>query len=539
MAANDPFLGLVPTICQDASVNYLVARAAHRIALYQSPQKYLAAALERGTSVDAEVLSALLSLSSGTERTIHALPAKLRKAGALVQAAAAHPPQGRSEDTAQAIERATALLQCLEMWGAGELKAAVQYAETRVLQRWPTDFITLRLVCDAHVILGQAEEYLKVTREVEPFYRASAKRVHPFVLGMLAFGLQEVGDTASARVVAKKSLRTGVKDSWAVHAVAHSLTSDGQASRCLQYLNATADIWQAADLLAEHIWWHAAVSHVDVCKPYRALNVYDKRLMNGRGDTRTLTENLVSEIPTTAFALSDAAGILWRLYLQGVDVGSRAKAVVRGFLLGGHETSDVWVFTTCHFMLAALLAGEDAVQQDILRSLRAANGGGNDVSFIKEEAGYPICLAMLRHREGLHAECVALLQGVDLTLIGGSAAQRDTFCLTLLDACVRAKSNPACLALTKQRVADSPSSPLSWLIRANAEAGNAEGGAFDRSVLDAPAGSPREELPTSVLVARKLEADADRQVLGGSLYSLAKRWTRKHSRPPAAQRAKL
>ena len=52
-----------------------------------------------------------------------------------------------------------------------------------------------------------------------------------YLLGMGAFGLEEVGEYAEAEKMGRRAVEIEPRDGWAVHAVAHVMQMQGAATR--------------------------------------------------------------------------------------------------------------------------------------------------------------------------------------------------------------------------------------------------------------------------------------------------------------------
>eukprot|EP01064_Diplonema_japonicum_P028917 TRINITY_DN4549_c4_g1_i1.p1 TRINITY_DN4549_c4_g1~~TRINITY_DN4549_c4_g1_i1.p1 ORF type:complete len:517 (+),score=51.75 TRINITY_DN4549_c4_g1_i1:28-1551(+) len=497
-----PFLETLDTKCRDEECNKLVAKSLTCIASYTSPEKYLKPALTKRKSIEAELMAVLLGLSGGNAEV---LPKSITVIDELISRYRIHGTN---------TEREEGLLSCVRSWAKGDLVSAITKAELTI-KKFPLDFLALRILCDARIILGQPEAYLSILQYVEPHWRNTKFVIeHSYVLGMLAFGLQECGYLKECRNAARKSLQGGAKDSWAIHAVVHSYTAEGKPALGLQYLNATAEIWQRSELLAEHLWWHSGINHLDVSKPNRAMFVYDRHL----GGIEPASP------PTTAFTLSDSVGLLWRVYLMDPsrlsELCPRAKILCSGARIGGHDEAKVWAFTACHVFAGAVLAGDDDLRRTVMVSMEHAVEAGTDFGEICKVAALPICKGLQSHAEGDFATAAEQLRTAKIFKIGGSSAQRDTFTFTLFDTLVRSGSSEA-LHLAQARSRENPFSPLLWLVRANAEAANKAGGAFDRTILNQKKGRNR-----AADMSHKLEAEAERQILGGGMYQLARKWRR-------------
>eukprot|EP01060_Flectonema_neradi_P019238 TRINITY_DN2627_c0_g2_i1.p1 TRINITY_DN2627_c0_g2~~TRINITY_DN2627_c0_g2_i1.p1 ORF type:complete len:517 (+),score=95.43 TRINITY_DN2627_c0_g2_i1:89-1552(+) len=474
-----PFFDLVPMSgCEKAKLH--VAAAVYNLSSYRSMESPIMKALQYG-SVDAELLLWFTKLMGGTGGGQPSVPTPLNM-----------------------NDRERLLVQSLQLWREGRRSAAVEFAEKNVLERWPLDMLTLRIVCDAYIHMGAPQKYLDAVSRVQNAWATSPlvkNNEDAFVMGMLSFGLQETGKLSQARAIAERSLSTGTPDSWAIHAVVHSYHSEGNIVAGLKFLNKTSTTWHKAPLLGEHLWWHIGIFHQEANKPYRSLHIFDKHLIPLAMRTR-------EKVPSTAFILCDAVALLWRAKMAGVDVKERAKVVCMGFRKGGHSQSRVWLFTACHVVLAALLADDDellAASMDLL----AKTGSNDEFEILARTTGYPLARALVAYCTKSYQEVTML----DITAIGGSAAQRDTFLLGLLDAVHLSSRNKEALEISRSRFLQSPMSSLARLVLYNVEKQNRQG-ILDRSLLIEP--NP----------VTTLEKETEKQLLKSDLYSLVKRWTR-------------
>lgn len=91
--------------------------------------------------------------------------------------------------------------------------------------------------------------------------------------------------------------------------------------------------------------------------------------------------------------------------------------------------------------------------------------GTGDNAAVTREVGHPLTLAIKDFGEGYYAACVENVRGVCEIAhrFGGSHAQRDLLDLTLIEAALRAGQRPLAKALSAERLAMRPDSPLSRL----------------------------------------------------------------------------
>jgi hypothetical protein len=152
----------------------------------------------------------------------------------------------------------------------------------------------------------------------------------------------------------------------------------------------------------------------------------------------------------------DAASLLWRLELEGVDVGDRWGAVSKQWAPHIHE--HVLAFNDLH--LAFAVARADRRLAELFRdSLDAyAREGEGDNAVVMAGVGRSLIDAMLAFADQRYAEVIERILPLryDVWRIGGSHAQRDVVDLTLLVAAERAGERNLARALLAERAALRP-----------------------------------------------------------------------------------
>ena len=103
---------------------------------------------------------------------------------------------------------------------------------------------------------------------------------------------------------------------------------------------------------------------------------------------------------------------------------------------------------------------------------RAALAGDGDNRAFTAEVGEPAARAVQAFAAGDHATAVALLRPIRSIAhrFGGSHAQRDLLDLTLIEAALRSGDRPLAAALTAERAAMRPASPIAQRLVARAAA---------------------------------------------------------------------
>lgn len=268
------------------------------------------------------------------------------------------------------------------------------------------------------------------------------------VLGMQAFGLEEMGDYARAEKLGRAAVEIEPRDGWAQHAVAHVMEMQSRQKDGIAWMRANPEAWTRESFLKVHNWWHLALFHYDLGETDEVLALYDGPIY---GDGSPLALNMV-----------DASAILWRLYLGGVDVGDRWAALAANWHKAGGGN---YAFNDAHAMMAFVGAGLDTRAGSLLEVQREAMRGDDDNSAFTRDVGHPLTLAIKAFGDGNYAETVRLIRPIRAIAnrFGGSHAQRDVLDLTLIEAALRSGDGALARALTAERALARPDSPLSAL----------------------------------------------------------------------------
>ena len=246
----------------------------------------------------------------------------------------------------------------------------------------------------------------------------AGSRERGFVLGMASFGLEETGEYAEAEKAGREAAEINPADTWGVHAVAHVLEMQGRAKDGITWLRGLEPHWAPANGLAVHQWWHLALYLIEESQLDEALALYDAHIHAHPG--------------SIVLDLVDAAALLWRLELLGVDVGARWQELAPFW--GAHAEEHVLAFNDVHISFTFTGAGDEAAADRLESSIAAyaarETGTNAEVSKI---LGLPVIAALRAFRKGDYAGTVESLAPLYKTLaaIGGSNAQRDLLIQTL------------------------------------------------------------------------------------------------------------
>lgn len=322
-------------------------------------------------------------------------------------------------------------LAALEAWRAGRNAAAIAAWEA-ILAEHPRDLTALRL---AHFT------YFWNAGDAAAM-RASVERVLPqwpdgtpgqgWVLGMHGFACEETGDLMLGERQSRRAIEAAPADLWAVHGLAHVMEMQGRHAEGAAWIAAADAALDGATNFRFHLAWHRALFLLEGGARESMLDVYDGRV-------RDLASPLVQGQPDLYIDVQNAASLLLRLELLGIDVGDRwnelaDKAEKR---IGDHLVP----FTLPHWMMA-LAAAERWQSCDALADAMRAHGARADAEDAAVVGGIalPAAEAVRAHRRGEYAAAVAALMPVrhDLARLGGSHAQRDILWQILVDSARRA-----------------------------------------------------------------------------------------------------
>ena len=427
------FPSLPVTIGQEASRAGLDQAAREYLGWYGDPLATLAGAQESDPDfILGGILTGVLRLLSGETG------ASTGVAGCLAEAKA-------SEARLSPWERAH--LAAFDAWSRDEIRQATGIWE-QILIDHPGDVWALRFAHDTYFYLGEAAVMRDSIARVLPAWPTDHD-FHGYLLGMHAFGLEENGDYRAAETAGRRAVERNPADTWAVHAVAHVLEMEGRQLEGIAWLRGLEPHWTTAPALAVHQWWHLALFLIEQSRFEEVLAIYDRHV---RGTPSGALLDLV-----------DAAALLWRLQLAGLDVGERWQGLRDPWY--GHLEDHVLVFNDAHIAMVAGGLKDRATLERQAHSLARYTAGGEGTNRgIARNVGRAVVEAIAAFAAGDFGRAADLLLPVryDIWRMGGSHAQRDLFAQTLIAAAMAAERWPLARALLAERVALKPASRRSW-----------------------------------------------------------------------------
>lgn len=326
---------------------------------------------------------------------------------------------------------------------SGEIQAASRILEDVAIEH-PRDALALHFgqLCD--YFTGDARMMRDRIARALPFWSESQPEYHA-VLGLAAFGLEEAGYYARAEALGRKAVEIKPRNGWARHAVAHVLEMQDRRADGIAFMRADIPGWTNESFFQVHNWWHLGLFHLGLGEVEEVLNLWDGPIY---GEPSQVLMDMV-----------DAAAMLWRLQLSGIDVGARWGRIADVYqakaAFGGSAFDDA------HAMMAFVGAGRTEGIEAVLEAQKAAMQGPGDNAEAVRVVGLPLVQGIQAFGDGDYRRAVEKLREVRNRAyrFGGSNAQRDLIDLTLIEAARRAGEASLERALLAERVAAKPDLP--------------------------------------------------------------------------------
>ncbi len=314
----------------------------------------------------------------------------------------------------------------------------------RVLVDCPRDAMALQVAHLMDFYRGDALNLRNRVSRVLPHWDESVPGFS-YVLGMHAFGLEEMNQYAEAEATGRRALALQPKDAWAVHAVAHVMEMQGRIDEGANWLESREGDWAPDNGFAFHNWWHLALFYMDGSDYARALALYDAAIHPAPAQY--------------VLPLVDATALLWRLHLEGVDVGQRFDALADEWQVRQDNDDGFYAFNDFHAMLAFAATAREAALNRQLASLSAAASQAGSNGAMTRDVGLPLAEGVAAFARGQYADAVEHIEPVrDIAnRFGGSHAQRDLITLTLIEAATRAGQPSRASHYIAERVVHKPS----------------------------------------------------------------------------------
>jgi tetratricopeptide (TPR) repeat protein len=358
------------------------------------------------------------------------------------EALAALEAGARAIQAGNAHERAMA--NAARLLAEGEWEAA-SAALDHVLLEQPRDILAIQVGHLVDFLRGDNMNLRNRISRVLPRWDSSAPGFS-YVLGMHAFGLEECNQYPEAEATGMRALAMAPEDGWAVHAVVHVMEMQGRVGEGIGFLQSRERDWASADNgFAFHNWWHLALFNMDRGDFAAAIAIYDRVLADAH-----------------AMALSrvDATALLWRLMLEGADLGARMEKVADAWEGDLEAEGGFYAFNDFHAALAFAATGRTAAITALRAKLQSALQAPGANREMTRAVGVDTVEAAIAFGEGRCAEATARLAAVrdGAWRFGGSHAQRDLLTLTLIEAARRSDHAGIARHYLNERLTHKPAS---------------------------------------------------------------------------------
>ena len=346
----------------------------------------------------------------------------------------------------KATERERAHIAAIADWAAGDWEGMSARLD-RIVADEPRDVVALQVGHLSDFFLGNRDNLRgRVARALPAYTRDDPG--YGFLLGMAAFGLEECGDYGAAEDAGRQAIDLEPDDCWAQHALCHIMEMQARQEEGIAFMEGRQAHWAQDDnAFAFHNWWHVSLFNLDNDRFDRALEICDAAIRPGSSEVQ--------------LEMLDAAALLWRLRLRGVDTGDRYEKLAATYeALAEHG---FYAFNDMHAMTAYVATGRDHAADSLERTAAEVAQGTGSNARMTREVGLSIVRAIRAFGAERHGETVDLLMPVRYRAqaFGGSHAQRDIVHRTLIEAAIRDGQHGLAQALANERISLKPDCPFS------------------------------------------------------------------------------
>ena len=167
-------------------------------------------------------------------------------------------------------------LEALAAWQSNRmLEAAACYDS--IARDYPTDIVALRM---AHYLYFYTTGGDNMVNSITQVFDAWTPETpgYGYLLGMLAFALEEQGHYDEAEAHGKAAVAINPADIWATHAVTHVFQMQDRFSEGLPFIKSLEQHWRGLNNFVNHMHWHHALQYIGAGQPGMALQLYDSLL---------------------------------------------------------------------------------------------------------------------------------------------------------------------------------------------------------------------------------------------------------------------
>ncbi len=316
---------------------------------------------------------------------------------------------GERRDSATEQERSHIV--AFESLAAGEFSQAAKQWD-QIVSEYPRDLVAARIAHDVYLHVGDIKDRLEsAERAKQPWNAGEAG--YGWVMGIYSFGLEEAGRFDEAEAAGRIALEENPTDCWALHSLAHAYEHLDAQEEAIELLRSNQHWWSESELLGGHVWWHLGLRLIESGDFEEVLAIADD-LAEGQ----------------TAFRLADVTSLLWRLELDGQDVGDRWELQIKHWAESNNLHTSA--FIDMHAAMAFAGTGLDPAADHFWAELATPHFGESENGKLLRGTVPELIGAIRDYRAGNHDACERAFQTVenDLQAIGGSLAQREVLTRT-------------------------------------------------------------------------------------------------------------
>jgi hypothetical protein len=336
---------------------------------------------------------------------------------------------------APATMREIAFVHALGDWLGGRPTRAAARIQV-ILNLHPRDALAMKLIQAIHFVMGRPDAMRASVEGVLPAWSEHPAR--GYLLGCHAFALEETGEFSQAERTGCEGVALAPDDAWGLHAVAHVYDMTGRARDGLKWLSGREASWSHCNNFRFHVWWHRALMHLD-------LGEYDIALAHYDADIRAEKTDDYRDI-------SNAASLLSRLEIEGVDVGARWEELAD--LSENRATDGCLAFADLHYMLALCGGERDKAAAGLIARMQSTRPAGNEAQRVIAHPGLHVAQGLQAFASGEYSAAWMHLRAGrgELQQIGGSHAQRDIFDRISIEAALRGGYMDSADTLLRERL---------------------------------------------------------------------------------------
>ena len=302
-------------------------------------------------------------------------------------------------------------IEALAAWRHDDTRTVTAILD-QILVNDPSDLIALKAANHLHFYRGDVARMRDSVARSLPHFPQD----HPwrsFVLGMLSFGHEECGDYSDALACGEAAVAAEPMDMWAAHAVGHVHEMQKNYSAGIEWLEQCDRHWDQTNNFRNHLIWHKALMFIGQNRLSEALHLYDQEL------TDCLSDDFYLDV-------CNAASLLWRLEMKGIDVGDRWLALTDF----QHRTTDQeLLFIALHYLMIQARTTGKAADPALIAPFELWSDGSMEQAKLCQRIGTDLASGIIHIASEEPAVGVHYLQKAlpELQSLGGSHAQRALF----------------------------------------------------------------------------------------------------------------